>query len=415
MRLFGILLVFLTLVAGGAYVYFGAQDYKGRQQLNAAGLRHLLVLQGLPLDGDRFAPDGETPFVVPMAGGQQTSTVGKVLLDKHFGEVAKAPAETASKGGAAGPSALASTEAVPSLSAEVLRVLGVLKAELGGAPEPAQRVSVVLKRLLLQAETMDERLLFQGLASAAGADGAPKTAEQYAADAEQLVHLLDRKFYRVVPKQYDSEAGALAPAKWAQLKKKMEEAAGNSDALAAIKPPVSSDEGDRRDRISHLLVHLDQDRAWQQRAAAVVGLRHYVRAVAGQAVRFRLMREQVDQPIMADQAVYQLRYDTLLNETRQSLDRARAVSQERAKLDDAKAAADDAVSRRRTQLKELGAQLEKVRTEVDQLLVQQSGIERQLYEIQREVALTLDEVYRLEALLVDAERERYGQPPATRP
>ncbi|AWM41428.1 hypothetical protein GobsT_75240 [Gemmata obscuriglobus] len=413
MRLFGILLVFLTLVAGVAYVYFGAQDYKGRQQLNAAGLRHVLVLRGMPLDGDRFAPDNETPFVAAMGGGQQTSTVGKALLDKHFADMAKAPANAGAKGGP--PSGLASTEAVVSQSAEVLRVHGIVKAELGAAPEAAQRVAAVLKRLLLQAETMDERLLFQSLAAPAGADGKPKTAEQYAADAEQLVHLLDRKFYRVAPKLYDSESGALAPAKWGELKKKMDEAAGNPDALAAIKPAAPTDEGDRRDRIAQLLVHLDQDSAWQQRVATVVGLRHYVRAIASQAVRFRLMREQVDQPIMADQAVFQLRNDVLLNETRHSLDRARTVSQERAKLDDAKAAADDAVSRRRTQLRDLGAQLEKVRAEVDQSLVRQSNIERQLYEIQREVALTLDEVYRLEALLVDVERERYGQPPSARP
>ena len=50
--------------------------------------------------------------------------------------------------------------------------------------------------------------------------------------------------------------------------------------------------------------------------------------------------------------------------------------------------------------------------EVDELLVRQSGIEKQLYEIQRVVALTLEDVYRLEALLAAVERERYGMPPA---
>jgi hypothetical protein len=63
-----------------------------------------------------------------------------------------------------------------------------------------------------------------------------------------------------------------------------------------------------------------------------------------------------------------------------------------------------------------------VRDEVDDLLVQQTGDrarqtgkpgevpenEKLLYEIQVEVALTLDEVYRLEALLADVERQRYG-------
>ena len=48
---------------------------------------------------------------------------------------------------------------------------------------------------------------------------------------------------------------------------------------------------------------------------------------------------------------------------------------------------------------------------MDELLVRQSGIEKQLYEIQREVGLTLEDVYRLEELLARTERERYGIPP----
>lgn len=413
MRLFGILLTVLVLAAGGAYVYFGAQDWKGRQQLNAAGLRHLLVLQGLPLDGDNFAPDDETPFATPTVGGEQTRTVSKKLLDGYFSDVTKVPAAPAADG--ARTPALASSEAVVSQSAEVKRVLEVLRAELGKVPETAQRVPVVGGWLLLQAETMNERLAVMGLASPTDADGKAKTAEQYAADTAQLVHLLDRKFYRVAPKLYDSESGPLAPAKWTEMKKKVEEAGSNPEALAAVKPAVATDEADRRDRIAHLLAHLDQSRAWQQRVAVVVGIRRYAYVIATQATRFREMRDQVELPIAADQATYQLQHDLLLNEVRQNQDRARTIAQERAKLVDQKTIADDAVSRRRTQLKELTAQLEKVRAEVDQLLVKQTGIEKQLYEIQREVALTLDEVYRLEAGLVNTERERYGLPPLNRP
>src|SRR5947209_17018318 len=64
MRLFGILLIFANLIAGGAFVYFATQDWKGRQTINAAGVRHLLVLQGLPLEGDDFNAEDETPFVM---------------------------------------------------------------------------------------------------------------------------------------------------------------------------------------------------------------------------------------------------------------------------------------------------------------------------------------------------------------
>ena len=44
-----------------------------------------------------------------------------------------------------------------------------------------------------------------------------------------------------------------------------------------------------------------------------------------------------------------------------------------------------------------------------------SDIEKQLYEIQRVVGLTLEEVYRLEELLDATERERLGLPPRSRP
>lgn len=127
------------------------------------------------------------------------------------------------------------------------------------------------------------------------------------------------------------------------------------------------------------------------------------------------MRNQVDLPIAADQATFHQNQIFLINEARQKGERARATAYERAKLVEQKTAADSDVSRRQTQLDDLKAQLQKVRTEVDELLVRQTGIEKQLYEIQREVGLTLEEVYRLEALLIDVERERYALPPRTRP
>jgi hypothetical protein len=54
--------------------------------------------------------------------------------------------------------------------------------------------------------------------------------------------------------------------------------------------------------------------------------------------------------------------------------------------------------------------LVKVKNEVDAMLVRQTGIEATLFEVQREVALTLDEVYQLEADLADRERKLLGSP-----
>lgn len=404
MRLLGILLIFPILITSGLYGYFGVQDWKGRQQINAAGFRHLLVLQGLPLEGENFAPDDETPFVVPMVGGAASQTVSKKLIEGYFNDNTKAA--TGADQAAGAKASLATNAAVVSQVAEVKRVLAQLKAELEAAT-PAQKVALIAARLQYQAETMDERLLYRSLAAPVGADGQPKSPERIAADADQLAHLLDLRFYRVAPKLYQSESAALAPAKWLELQKKIESA-------PQLKPAAPTDEGDRRDRVAHLLVHLGPDAAWQKRVAVIVGLRHYVHAVANQATRFREMRESVEQPIVAEQASFQRHIDQLLGEARQNVDKARGTAEERAKLVERKTAADDAASQRRTQIKELTAQLEKVRAEVDQLLVQQTGIEQQLYEIQREVGLTLEEVYRLEAFLVDVERERYGAAPRSR-
>jgi hypothetical protein len=46
---------------------------------------------------------------------------------------------------------------------------------------------------------------------------------------------------------------------------------------------------------------------------------------------------------------------------------------------------------------------------VSTLLARQSLTERQLFEIQRQVAETLDQIYQMEARLADTERERYGK------
>ena len=163
--------------------------------------------------------------------------------------------------------------------------------------------------------------------------------------------------------------------------------------------------------LAHLLVHLDQDATWQKRVIAIVGLRRYVKAITLQVQRFADMTSQVELGIPNDQAAF-VRHETLLREqATQNGERARAVAEEKAKAAELRNGAEDAAKRRATQLKDLTDQLTKVKNEVDELLVRQSGIEQQLFEIQREVGLTLEDVYRLEILLVKIERQRFGLPP----
>jgi hypothetical protein len=177
---------------------------------------------------------------------------------------------------------------------------------------------------------------------------------------------------------------------------------------------LAKTEGDRRARLAHLLIHLDKEAAWQKRVMVIVGLRRYVQAVTTQTMRFADMISAAERSIPEDQALF-MKHETLLRErAMQYQERARAVAEIRAAATEQKTQQDDAVARRQTQLDELIAQLNKVKAEVDDLLVKQSGIEKQLFEIQREVGLTLEEVYRLEKLLADVERERYGLTPKNR-
>src|SRR6516165_8235786 len=95
MRALGYVLLVLNLIATGVFAYFAVQDWKGRQTITAAGVRHVLLRDGLPLEGGpeqfpaRVQPgqDGysdytanEVPFRVDMAGGQRTETVSPELL-----------------------------------------------------------------------------------------------------------------------------------------------------------------------------------------------------------------------------------------------------------------------------------------------------------------------------------------------
>src|SRR5207248_11441459 len=60
---------------------------------------------------------------------------------------------------------------------------------------------------------------------------------------------------------------------------------------------------------------------------------------------------------------------------------------------------------RKTQIGEIEKQLRKIKGEVDEMLARQANIESGLFEVQREVAITLDEVYKLQDDLTKREQE----------
>jgi hypothetical protein len=428
MRLFGILLIVFNLLAGAGFVYLSTQDWKGRQAINAAGLRHLLLLKGLPLEPaagapeSGFSPEDETPFVFEMAGGQSTATVSKKLLESYFQTNASAAPAAGGTGaepaGAAKVPLAAGAPVVANQVAEARRVWGVIQSELEKrAAAPADQIALLKGWLLFQAETYDLRQQYQALTSPNTAAGQPKSAEQLKAAADQLKGILAIRFNAVLnkPQSVNSpiDPGDKAAADYAQRKAEVEKLPekGRLEKSAEWRYGTAKDDAERRRLLAHLLVHLDADAAWQKRVMVVVGMRRYVEAITEQVQRFDEMIRDVERLIPEDQAGFQRHMTDLRTQAIRNSERARAVADIRAAMTEQKTAQDDAVSRRATQLKELVAQLNKVKGEVDELLVRQSGIEKQLYEVQREVALTLEEVYRLESLLAATERERYGLPP----
>ncbi len=461
MRLFGILLIVANLLAGAGFVYLSTQDWKGRQSITAAGVRYILLLKGVPLDPigpDGFNADDETPFVVEMGGGESTRTISKKLLEAYFRDnsgAAQAPA--GADAAAAARVSLAANTPVTNQVAEVKRVQTLIKAELAkDGLASADKIALLRGWLLYQAESYETRLEYLALTDAKDAKGQIKAPEQQKADAERLEKILDARFTAVINKPDANRTPTVAAlpdmkkladeltkltdelrelrerrpaapeddikaktkevdAKRAELTEAAKQAQAAVDQVSDQRGVSSLDETERRVRLAHLLIHLDPDPAWQKRIIAVVGLRRYVRAVSLQVLRFDDMIRHVEQAIPGDQSAFVVEETALRQQATQNAERARAIADERAKMTEQRIATEDAVSRRKTQLKNLTDQLTKVKGEVDELLVRQTAIEKQLFEVQREVGLTLEDVYRLETLLDAAERERFGLPPRPNP
>jgi hypothetical protein len=438
MSLFGKIMLFVNLLAAGGFVYLATQDWKGRQTIAAGGLRHQIVLSGLPLGGVKgvkgetddpdtmpAAADAEVPFRFEGVGGVPVRTVSKKLLESYFQNAGTTSSD---------PNSLAVSTAVPNQIAEVVRVKAKIEEVLGRAGSSAERVALLKGWLLNQIETFPERVQVLALAAAEREDPdnvnrmRPKNEDELQKDTEELQRKLMARIEGVLNPPTSLDPAATTPLKDEDLadagtdEQKIKIAEARLAKVAEARAGALG-EDDRRRKLAHLLVHLSTESAWQKRVLAVIGVRTYIRAVQVQTRRFSEMAEQATQLLSADQDgfVAQLMgrpFDPQQAETpeirglrREAEEKtllANRMAELRAKWVEQETKDRDLVSQRRTQLKELTDQLNKVKGQVDVMLSRQSTIEAGLFEVQREVAITLDEVYRFEAELAQRERKLLG-------
>ena len=169
-----------------------------------------------------------------------------------------------------------------------------------------------------------------------------------------------------------------------------------------------NDDFERRARLAHLLVHLDPSSAWQKRVVMVVGLRQYVRTVAEQTIRFSQMTARVQKQIADDQERFVAENTQLRNLAVQRTQLVQSAGETRDRVAVQNQKDGEFVKQREVQLNQLKDQLGQIKQEVNVLLAEQKITEDALFAIQREVGLTLEDIYRLEADLRRIERERYG-------
>jgi len=259
MSLLGKLLLVFNLLAAGGFTYLAMQDYygekgkgNGRQNIAAAGLRHLLVLQGLPLDGPpNFPADGETPFRMDGPGGIPTTTVSKKLLDSYFQGIGATSSD---------PNTLTVGTAVPNQLAEVARVKAKVEELLGKAESPAAKIALLKGWLLYQAETFPERVEILALTAPEKEDPEnnnalrAKTPEELTKDAEELQKRLLARFDGVIaaPKPLD---GSLTTA----LKDEELAAAATDEEKAKL---VEARLATSRNRASHRLTKATAAASW---------------------------------------------------------------------------------------------------------------------------------------------------------
>jgi hypothetical protein len=439
----GKILLGVNILAAVGVAYLATQDYARHREVAGTAVQYQVLLAGLPVETQAGADEDAIPFPIETPGGTKIETISPERLKLIFQ-------------GYDGGSDLGGGGPVPTQMREVDRVEKAVQARLSAAT-PAEQLALLCGRLtvdrntgfvvpdptapgwlLRMAESFDERDFIRELSKAAPA--------QVAESAKTAQELLDKRFAAVRAKPNPGAAEADA-AKLKEAGENLRKAADRArqatlafqglppdapnraaveqdvliargalaEAYGALRRALTDlahaaprDEGDRRRRVAHLLMHLDSSAAWQKRVGLVTGLRTYLDAVRQQADRLEAMAATAAQQKVLDQARFSDEYELLKTlAVQQSLLLNRQVEttadlyrQRQQDLEYAKG--------RYAQLTARQTELAAVRAEVAETLKRQAEVEAALFDLQKRVGEALRTSFELEQKVEAAEQKKGG-------
>jgi hypothetical protein len=443
----GKILLFVNFVAFAGLTYFASQDWLARHAAATNALKHQLVIVGMPVTAPTgIEGDSENiPLGTTVSGFYPVETVRPGLLKDLF-------SGTGSEEYAGGEFPKTQMDQLDAAYKAASAKLSGLKpdellAQLGGTYTKSPETKTVRFQsgwLASMAETTVERALIRKLCEPTQFERTPEKKE---ANAKTLMAIWEKKFEtlkKVDAKQADAEATQVKEATdavraandegkrkfaaysaliskpdsdpteiqtaakdaAAALDKLTDSYSGLQKVIATIGTTACRDEGDRKKRIAHVLMHLSDTPAWQKRVALTVGLKTYLSALSDHANRIQRYASAAEAQVVLDQARFADEYDLLKN---LAIGQALLLKQEvavRTDLQLQRSKDEEAVKVRLLLLEDRRKTLDDINKRVEAALTAQAETEKRLFDVQKLVGETLQRNFGLEDQLEKVEAKK---------
>ncbi len=396
MSTLGKVLLFVNLLLAVGVMYLAAQDYAKRQDLNAAAVKYQFVIGGQSVEAIKDADVGEPAadqLIVNVTGPNKVPR--NVIVSKKMIEGLYTGADNTFAGSGVPNSQVelvnaVYTKLVQDVDAKANNSAAAV-AELCGVLD---RGTFLPGKLLNLADTYEERAAIRKLALV--------PPDQMAASLKDARDRLKRRFDGVTaapdPEQPERDRKTMEDLK-AKIQANPNDPAPKAQLaeLSAAGPtgPTASD-AERRMKIAQLLMQVNPSPDWQKKVAITVGLKTYQLAITEQTGRLEAMGALTRDARFSDQQNFDAEYEQLKSF---ALENSKLVDQQDRVVKGLQEtlATDEAVfNQRSAQLAALKTELATLTAEVSKKLEAQRAVEKSLFEVQREVGLTLRETGKLE-------------------